>query len=194
MRLRLTVALVSITLLMACGLGASATDVFPNITLIYDQLASTYTYRVTMDCSTSHPFGQLFIYTYATSWNGTEDTWTKSGPFVGGTDVNWGPPGPPEGMFNEGDNGDTVVWRAVGDQEVIPQASPWTWTGDFVIYAPGTSPVSGSGMLKDGAAPVHDFIIDVPGPALNSTPEPSSLAALASFAGLAGMLVRRRRM
>ncbi len=87
----------------------------------------------------------------------------------------------------EGDLGDTIMWRAFGDQEVT--AGPWE--GDFQIIAENTAPVMGQAETADQVEVSRNiFDIEVPGTLI---PEPSSLLALCSMIALAGGLIRRRK-
>lgn len=178
MRLRVMYVLATFLLCLMFGAGTATADVFPTVSLTWDGV-STYTYHVSVPANNSYPFGQLLIFTKATSWNGVEETWTQSGAWVGGVDQAW------LSGFSEGDDGDTAEWRATGDQEAIS-----SWEGDFILIAPNTSPVPGQGMTKDGGLDsVNYFDINVPGP----VPEPSSMLALGSLIGLMVPVIRRRK-
>ncbi len=158
-----------------------AQSIYPVVTLLHTPGSSIYTYHVSVPADNSYPFGQLLLFTQATSWNGFQETWTASGAVVNGVDQGWAT------QFNWGDLGDTVEWRANSGQEAIS-----SWEGDFILDAPGTIPVLGSGWTKDGVAnSVHEFAIDVPG-YMVPIPEPSSLLALGSLVGLMVPALRRR--
>lgn len=181
MRLRSTYVLGTFLFCLILGAGtAMAQDVFPAVSMSYNAAASSYTYHVSVAANNSFPFGQLLIFTKATSWNGSEETWSLSGAIVEGIDQGW------LCGFSEGDDGDTVEWRASGGQEAIS-----SWEGDFVVIAPNTAPVAGLGMTKDGGVDsVNYFDIPVPGLVV---PEPSSMLALGSLIGLAVPVILRRR-
>jgi hypothetical protein len=180
MRLRTLYVFCTFVLCLLLGAGAAtAQNVFPTVSLSWDG-SSTYTYHVSVPANNSFPFGQLLLFTKATSWNGSEETWTQSGAVVGGVDQGW------LTGFSEGDDGDTAEWRATGEQEAIV-----SWEGDFILIAPNTVPVPGQGMTKDGGVDsVNYFNIDVPGVVI---PEPSSMLAFGSLVGLSVPLVLRRR-
>jgi len=172
-------------LIMAVAFLGAATAVtagkFPTVTFTHDPINSIYTYHVEVNWEEglTEPFGQLAIFSHAISWDGEKDLWTFTGAWVGGVDQGWA------AGSSEGDYGDTIEWRASGEQEVLT-----TWAGDFVITAPDTVPVAGQGMSKDGVVgSVNYFNIDVPGLV---APEPSSFLALGGFLALAAPLIRRR--
>ncbi len=165
-------------LLLLCA-GVASAAVFPSVTMDFDPQTFTYTYHVLVPADNTYPFGQLFIYT-AAKW--TED-WQISGPWVGGVDQGWladFPEGGPEG--------DTAQWTADAEQQV----TIYPWAGDFIIVCPGTVPVPGLGMTKNGVSDsVNYFEINVPGP-IGAIPEPSSLIAFGGLISLAAPIIRRR--
>jgi hypothetical protein len=177
-RLSITVALCLVLLVCVMGL-ACAQDVTPQVTLNFDPVTFTYTYHVVVPQGNTYPFGQLLIFARASSWNGHEETWTVEAPTSGGQQLPW------QHGCNTGDVFDTIEWRAMSAEQEILSG---TWEGDFIVVAPDTTPVAGQGMTKDGVPSAYYFDIDVPG-----VPEPSSLFALASMAGMAGFLFRKRR-
>jgi len=181
MRIRATYLLCALMLCLIAGSAMAQEPVFPDVSMSFNPATSTYTYTVQLLQGNSYPFGQLLLFTHATSWNGSEETWTLGGAIVGGVDQNW------LSQFSEGDYGDTVEWRADGGQEALSEG----WSGSFTIIAPDTWPTPGQGMTKDGGLEsYHYFDTMVPGPVV---PEPSSLLALSGLIGLAVPTIRRRR-
>lgn len=182
MRKHSILTLVVVAVIMLGASTVLTAGEFPAVSLTHNPATSTYTYHVQVDWveGVTHPFGQLLLFTHATSWNGSEETWTLLGPIVGGVDQGW------SSGFSEGDDGDTAEWRAGTEEEVLT-----SWSGDFIIVAPSTIPVAGQGMTKDGVADsVNYYNIDVPG--LDPVPEPSSFLALGGFFALAVPFIRRR--
>lgn len=157
--------------------GAIALE-WPVVTLNYDAQSSTYTYHVSVGPNPpppnepNKPFGQLLIYTEAIDWDGFTTIWTFGGP------VGW------TGSSSMGDVGDTAEWSKTSGPDIFA-----SWEGDFTLIAPGTTPVAGQGMTKDGVDDsLHYFDIEVPG----VVPEPSSILTLAGLVGLAASAARRR--
>jgi hypothetical protein len=173
--------LCAILFLLIVSAGTLLADAFPSVTLLHTPGSSLYTYHVVVPADSPYSFGWLVLYTKATSWNGSEETWSATGPQVSGLDMGW------VSQFNWGDEGDTVEWRAYESKEVT--SGPWE--GDFILDAPGTVPVPGMAWTKDDVQDsLQEITIDVPG--LPSVPEPSSLLALGGMIGLAIPALRRR--
>lgn len=178
---RLIIAAVLVALIAAAGSAVASVAVFPQVTCNFDQSTFTYTYHVVVPQDTTYSFGSFSVYSHAICWDGTQDLWTFKGAIVNGTDQVW------NAGSAEGDLGDTIMWRAFGDQEVT--AGPWE--GDFQIIAENTAPVMGQAETADQVEVSRNiFDIEVPGTLI---PEPSSLLALCSMIALAGGLIRRRK-
>lgn len=180
---RLLILVYALLATIVLGVGAVNADVFPQVTLSYDAQTFTYTYHVSVAADNTHPFGQLLIFAHSINWDWDteQEIWTMGGPIVGGVDQEWSATYSIENEFG----GDTAEWNNTTGQSVIS-----SWEGDFILVAPDTAPVAGLGMTKNGVAEsVNYFEIDVPGDLV--VPEPSSMIALASFAGLA-LSIRRR--
>jgi hypothetical protein len=177
--LRLAFVALALTAIVA---GAVSGAVFPTVTLSdFDPATCTYTYHVSVAADNTYAFGQLFIYAYTMNWDESTESeiWTMGGPVVGGVDQGWQAG---YSIYNEF-GGDTAEWLNNSGTPVLS-----SWEGDFILVAPGSSPVMGIGQTKDGVLEsLHTFDIEVPG-----VPEPSSILALGSFIGLAVPIIRRR--
>lgn len=174
-----TAVVLCVVLLVSFASLASADIISPQVTLTYDSSSWTYTYHVVVPQGNTYPFGQLLIYTQATSLVGNQETWTIKAPSSGGETLDWQFGCTPAGSV------DTIEWRAMSVEDEVMYGR---WEGDFIVIAPYTTPVAGQGMTKDGVPSEHFFNIEVPG-----VPEPSSFLALSSMAGAACLFFRRRR-
>ncbi len=127
----------------------------------FDVGTSTYTYTITSPADATYNFGYFLIDAE------TYTSWTLVGPIVNNIDQNW-----LSGSMFRTPTADSLYWRAVGNQEILANTY---WQGIFKVIAPGTAPVMGSVLTKDGIDESSNITsLQVPGP----VPEPTGFITL----------------
>jgi|GEM_PF-3057051 len=187
---RAALAAMAIAALLGLALAPSMAATYPQVTSSFDSLSSTFTYRVTMLDTTTMYFGALKVNTHlpvgAFGLDITHPENYMTGAWV--LDSNGSRISSLDWQTLIWDNGGNVTLHWLPKQGQSPIAPKANWVGEFDFKLPGVKAAmvsqSAQPLGGPGSYPLYDAWAPVP--------EPSSLAALGSLAGLF-FVIRRKR-
>jgi len=176
----LRVVLVCVVLLGVTSIAQCA-DVYPTVNFAFNATTFEYSWTVNYTANVNVNLSRFMVYASVpdSCWTSVSGAWSGS-------------PAQNEGWtFTDPDNGDgtfALRWYADSGQQRTPSGG--VWTGVFKITIPNSQPVAGSVGTYVNATKSLTQSSFVP----QMVPEPSSVMSLGSFAGLAALLMRRKKL